>query len=68
MSDELPRTLKFATVWLLLGTLVFLGFQWQQREARRATFSVEGGVIEIRRADDGHYHGPASSTAGRSSS
>jgi aspartyl protease family protein len=56
MSDELPRSLKFATVWLLLGAIVFLGFQWQQREAKRATFSAEGGVIEIRRAADGHYH------------
>ena len=28
MSGELPKSLKFATVWLLLGTLVFLGFQW----------------------------------------
>ena len=56
MSAELPRGLKFATVWLLLGTLVFLGFQWQQHEAKRATFSAEGGVIEIRRAADGHYH------------
>ncbi len=56
MSAELPRSLKFATVWLLLGTLVFLGFQWQQHEAKRATFAAEGGVIEIRRAADGHYH------------
>ena len=56
MRDELPRSLKFATVWLLLGTLVFLGFQWQQHEARKPTFSAEGGVIEIRRADDGHDH------------
>jgi aspartyl protease family protein len=56
MSDDLPRSLKFATVWLLLGTAVFLGLQWQQREARKATFSAVGDVIEIRRADDGHYH------------
>jgi aspartyl protease family protein len=56
MSDELPRSLKFATVWLLLGTVVFLGLQWQQREAKKATFSAVGDVIEIRRADDGHYH------------
>jgi aspartyl protease family protein len=56
MTNELPRGLKFATVWLLLGTLVFLGFQWREREAKRATFSAEGGVIEIRRAADGHYH------------
>ena len=56
MSGELPKSLKFATVWLLLGTLIFLGFQWYEREARRATFSASGGVIEIRRAADGHYH------------
>jgi aspartyl protease family protein len=56
MKDELPRSLKFATVWLLLGTVVFLGLQWQQREAKKATFSAVGDVIEIRRADDGHYH------------
>lgn len=56
MSGELPASLKFATVWLLLGTLVFLGFQWRQHEAKKATFSAQGGVIEIRRSDDGHYH------------
>ena len=56
MSGELPRSLKFATVWLLLGTIVFLGFQWREREAKRATFSAHGGVIEIRRSADGHYH------------
>jgi aspartyl protease family protein len=56
MSGELPRGLKFATVWLLLGTVVFLGFQWREREAKRATFSAHGDVIEIRRGPDGHYH------------
>lgn len=58
MSDELPRTLKFATVWLLLGAIVFVGFQWRQREARKTVFSASGDVIEIRRSDDGHYHWP----------
>jgi aspartyl protease family protein len=56
MSAELPTSVKFATVWLLLGTLVFLGFQWREHEARKATFSAHGDVIEIRRAADGHYH------------
>ena len=56
MSGELPSSVKFATVWLLLGTLVFLGFQWREHEARKATFSAHGDVIEIRRAADGHYH------------
>jgi aspartyl protease family protein len=58
MSDELPRTLKFATVWLLLGALVFVGFEWRAHEARQTSFSIQGGVIEIRRGGDGHYHWP----------
>ena len=56
MSDGLPTSVKFATVWLLLGALVFLGFQWREHEARKATFSAHGDLIEIRRAADGHYH------------
>jgi aspartyl protease family protein len=58
MSDDLPRTLKFATVWLVLGAIVFVGYQWRQREALKATFTTAGGVIEIRRGGDGHYHWP----------
>ena len=58
MTDDLPRTLKFATIWLLLGAVVFVGFQWRQHEAQKATFSTSGGVVEIRRSDDGHYHWP----------
>ncbi len=58
MADDLPRTLKFATVWLLLGAIVFVGFQWREREAQKATFSAEGGVVELRRRPDGHYHWP----------
>ena len=37
MSDELPRSLKFATVWLLLGRCVFLGFQWRAARGETAT-------------------------------
>ena len=58
MSGELPSSLKYATVWLLLGALVFVGFQWREHEAKKASFSAKGGVIEIRRGDDGHYHWP----------
>lgn len=58
MRDELPHTLKLATVWLLLGAAVFLAFQWYQHEQAKTRFSADGGVIEIRRADDGHYHWP----------
>ncbi len=57
MSD-LPRNLKVATVWLLLGLLVFLGVLTWQREQARTQFRVDGGTIEIRRGADGHYHWP----------
>jgi aspartyl protease family protein len=58
MSDELPRTFKVVTLWLLAGALVFLGVQWWQREQLQMRFSAEGDVIEIRRGADGHYHWP----------
>ena len=58
MSEELPRTLKFATIWLVLGALVFVGFEWHRHEALKASFTAAGGIVEIRRADDGHYHWP----------
>ena len=41
------------------GTLVFLGFQWYEREERRTTLLGRAAAsIEIRRAADGHYHWP----------
>ena len=55
---ELPRSLKLFTVWLLLGTLVFLGVQWSQHRAQQARFHTDGGTVEIRRGDDGHYRWP----------
>jgi aspartyl protease family protein len=58
VSEDLPRTLKFATIWLVLGAIVFVAFQWRQHEAQKATFTTAGGVVEIRRGDDGHYHWP----------
>lgn len=58
MTSELPQSLKFATVWLLLGALVFVGYQWRQHEALQASFTSSGGIVEIRRGDDGHYHWP----------
>jgi aspartyl protease family protein len=58
MTDELPRTLKFATIWLVLGAIVFVGYEWRRHEALKATFTTDGGVVEIRRGDDGHYHWP----------
>lgn len=56
--QELPRSLKLATVWLLIGLVVFLAVQWMQQHERRSQFSASGGVIELRRAADGHFHWP----------
>lgn len=56
--QELPRPLKLATVWLLIGLAVFLAVQWMQQRERRSQFSAGGGVIELRRAGDGHFHWP----------
>lgn len=58
MSRELPGTIKLATVWLLLGVAVFLGIQWWQHQQQQTLFRADGGSIEIRRGDDGHYHWP----------
>jgi aspartyl protease family protein len=58
MNKELPSTLKIATVWLLLGAALFLGIQWWLHEKQQARFQAEGGVIEIHRGPDGHYHWP----------
>lgn len=56
--NELPRTFKVITVWLLLGLVLFLGFQYWERHQKQTRFMVGNGVIEIRRAPDGHYHWP----------
>ena len=58
MSQELPRTFKVVTVWLLVGLLLFLGVQWWMHRAAQARFSAGDEVIEIRRGPDGHYHWP----------
>jgi len=61
MTAELPRSLKFATVWLVLGALVFVGYQWREHEALKASFTTSAdGIVEIRRGNDGHYHWPGS--------
>ena len=58
MSNELPRTFKVVTIWLLFGVLVFVGIQWFLREQQQMRFRAEGDIIEIRRGPDGHYHWP----------
>ena len=54
----MSRNLKFVTVWLLLGTLVFLGFQAIEKNRQRTRFQARGDVVEIQRGPDGHYHWP----------
>jgi aspartyl protease family protein len=61
---ELPTTLKIATVWLVLATLLFLAVQaWQRREAQTRFQVLEGGAgqgrqVVLLRGPDGHYHWP----------
>ena len=56
--NELPGWLKHGTVWLLLAVAVFMAIQvWQARQ-RATQFVVQGQLLEIRRAPDGHYHWP----------
>lgn len=54
----LPKGLKVATVWLLLGLALFLGIQFWLAQRREVQFEIHAGHIELRRAADGHYHWP----------
>ena len=56
MNDDLPRSFKLITIWLVLGSLVFLGIQWWMHREQQTRFQAVGDVIEIRRSSDGHYH------------
>ena len=58
MHDDLPRSLKLITVWLLVGAAVFVGIPWWEHRAQQTSFQVSGGTLEIRRGADGHYHWP----------
>lgn len=55
---DFPRTLKHITCWLVLGTAVFLALQTWQAGQRQSQFTAVGGVVELRRAPDGHFHWP----------
>jgi aspartyl protease family protein len=56
--NEFPRTLKWLTVWLLLGTLVFLGAQAVLHERQRPKLTIESGQVTLQRGPDGHFHWP----------
>ena len=55
---EFPSTLKHITLWGVLGTAVFLAVQAWQHQQRQSQISFQGGVIELRRGPDGHFHWP----------
>lgn len=58
--NEIPRTWKVVTVWLLLATVLFLAIQAWLAGRQRAQFQAVGmGVVELQRARDGHFHWPA---------
>ena len=48
------------TVWLLIGTLVFIGWQWYARHEKAKGYSVVTGagktVITVNRSRFGHYY------------
>jgi aspartyl protease family protein len=56
--QDLPGWLKHTTVWLLLGVGLFVGVQAWQAQQNAARFTVNGQTLELRRAEDGHYHWP----------
>jgi aspartyl protease family protein len=58
--NDLPRSLKVVTVWLLVGLAVFLGVQALRSQQRSTRFEVSGTQVQLHRAADGHYHWPAS--------
>ncbi len=57
--NELPRTFKVVTVWLLVATAVFLAVQFWLNQRSQAQFqTLAMGVIELRVDRDGHFHWP----------
>lgn len=57
-APALSSTFKIATAWLVAGTLMFVAFQAWMNHEQRTQFSVNGGVITLERARDGHFHWP----------
>ena len=56
----MPSSLKLATVWLRIGTAVFLAVQAVDHRARQARFTFDSmhSRIVLKRAPDGHFHWP----------
>lgn len=56
--NELPRGLKIATVWAVLGTLLFLAVQAFLAQRQRPAFVVGTQEFVLQRGLDGHFHWP----------
>lgn len=56
--SELSGGFKRATVWLLLGTAVFLAVQAWLAERDKPRFTIERGTLTLERGADGHYRWP----------
>jgi aspartyl protease family protein len=56
----MSRSFKLVTVWLLIGTALFVAVQAMQYRAAQSRFSFDtaSGRIELKRAPDGHFHWP----------
>jgi aspartyl protease family protein len=56
----MPRSFKLVTIWLLIGTAVFLAVQAMQHRSEQSRFSFDAasGRIELKRDSDGHFHWP----------
>jgi aspartyl protease family protein len=56
--NELPRTAKIATVWLLIITALWLVVQWVLWQREQSRFAAQGREVVLRRSADGHFHWP----------
>lgn len=54
----MPRGLKIATVWLVLGTLLFLVVQAFLAQRQRPAFIIGTREFVLQRGLDGHFHWP----------
>ena len=57
-APQLSSTFRIVTVWLVLGTLLFVAVQAWMGHQDRTRFVVSDGVITLERGRDGHYRWP----------
>lgn len=58
--NEPSHTFKLVTIWLLVGTCLFLAVQWGLHERAKPQVQSEGGHLVLSRGLDNHYHWPGS--------